>query len=204
LRFDYQVLHQMSSTIMRVEAYRTARDLAQRRHAIIDTGQGGEAAVYLLKYNIRSLVGPNKYHVGFECSIDLLAGGNFPFTEPIAHFISRPFPWNPHVLRTGGSGLVCLGSIWSKGRTLLAHVAVHIAKLLNWDEPLQHGYRGWAPNAVSYWERVLKRTPITPGLAYPVLPSELTHGIAKSELPLFERSPLASAANSRTLFRRKG
>jgi hypothetical protein len=55
-------------------------------------------------------------------------------------------------------------------------VVLHVAKLLNWDEPLESLYGGWNPAAVAWWKRHLNSQPITPGLKYPALPLEITHG----------------------------
>ena len=89
--------------------------------------------------------------------------------------ISRPIPWSPHFL--SGIGTICLGSIWrGPDHTLFVHVVIHVARLLNWDEPIAAAYGGWNPDAVKWWRNHHGENPITKGLEYPALPVELTHG----------------------------
>jgi hypothetical protein len=152
--------------------------LAKRKRRIHSISQGKTAAYYLVNYNVRSLVGPAKYHTGFDVVFDLVSQKSYPEERSgssisaggiVATCASHPKPWSPHFL--GSSGTVCRGSIWQGAQhTLLAHVIIHVARLLNWDEPMDHVYGGWNPKAVEWWRKNLNSRPITSGLQYPSLP----------------------------------
>ena len=64
------------------------------------------------------------------------------------------------------------------------------------------GYRGWNGAAVDYWQRELKEQPITPGLTYPMLPTEITHGRQQASHTLF-RPVTASPPAASTVFHAK-
>jgi hypothetical protein len=80
-------------------------------------------------------------------------------------------PWTPHFSRNRP---ICTDEeIWlaAKGRLLLGHWLVHVAKLLNFDEiPRTENYGGYNPDAAAYWRAKLNRQPLTPDFPYPVLP----------------------------------
>jgi len=60
---------------------------------------------------------------------------------------------------------------------LFAQLAIHTARLLNYDEKKPpFGYTGWNGAAIAYWRDMLQYRPITPGLEYPELPIAITHG----------------------------
>jgi hypothetical protein len=105
-----------------------------------------------------------------------LAEGNYPFSKPASWVISKPIPWSPH-FKYGAP--ICIGTIWSQsGSTLLGHLLKHIAKLLNFDEVARGGgYVGWNGQATRFWKKELNEQPITPGLTYPSLPTDRTHGV---------------------------
>ncbi|MGB8294690.1 MAG: hypothetical protein WCG85_04620 [Polyangia bacterium] len=109
--------------------------------------------------------------------LDLLAGGNYPFSDPAAICLGAPLPWSPHFHPS--SGTVCLGDAWrsAQGRMLAGQIVVHIMRLLNFDEPDQERYGGWNPPAVRYWRSILGTRPLHPDLQYPVLPAEVTHAL---------------------------
>src|SRR5207245_2124783 len=96
LRLDYRVAMAMRCEIMGVWAYRTAEDLEAGRRAISDEGEAHQARHYRVWYRVRTLSGPGAYTDDVDVSIDLLAGGNYPFTEPYCLVRSRPMPWSPH------------------------------------------------------------------------------------------------------------
>src|SRR5205085_1726966 len=105
---------------------------------------------------------------------DLLGGGNYPFTEPVVVFTSRPVPWSSHV--HPATGVVCLGNGWESadGGVLLGQLVVHVARLMNLDEP-DLGEYGYNRASSQYWRDTLGSKPYLPDLTYPALPADLTH-----------------------------
>lgn len=170
LRFDYLVVSKMQSPFMSVTAYRSVEEMKARRNPIGSRDEGHLALHYIADYKIKTLIGEDRYSSGTSIHFDLLAKGDYPFSEPNCWVISNDIPWTPHFTK---GETVCLGEIWkeSKGSMLLGHLLVHVAKLLNFDEiPRSPNYNGYNGAAVRYWRTKLNMQPITPGLAYPVLP----------------------------------
>lgn len=184
--YDYRVAIAMaqSSSLIDVRAFASQHDLKHRHQPVSATSKGHEAGYYLVHYHVKSLVGRGKFNTGFEVVFDLVSKKSYPEKRAdngieaggiSATCVSTPIPWSPHFL--AGSGTICLGSIWRGAKhTLLAHVIIHVARLLNWDEPYDDPDSGWNPDAVRWWKKHLHARPITPGLRYPSLPAELTHG----------------------------
>src|SRR5262249_47522355 len=124
-----------------------------------------------------------------------------PFSEPACFVTSRPIPWSPHFLPS--SGAICLGELWgqARGAMTLGHLIVHLCKLLNFDEPdREPSYGGWNAAAVNYWRTVLRRRPVTEGLAYPTLPAEVPHAVELPQKPLFRPAAAAGSPAARPLF----
>lgn len=188
LAFDYQVVMAManSSPLIEIQAFANQQNLLKRRHPITQDDEGRSVSYYIVHFDIRSLVGPGRYHKGYDVMFDLASHGTYPNEHAentidaggiIATCISRPIPWSPHFL--DGVGTICLGSIWKgAAHTLLAHIVIHVAKLLNWDEPMATSYGGWNPSAINWWKKNLGGKPITPEIEYPSLPLHITHGIS--------------------------
>jgi hypothetical protein len=205
LRFDWTVTRNMNSPLVQIQAYKSVADLGRRQHPIVNEEDAHRACAYLVEYRVRSLVAEGVFHDRFEVAIDLLAGGNYPFTEPACFVTSRPVPWSPHF--QARSGAICLGALWTqaRGAMTLGHLIVHIAKLLNFDEPdREPSYGGWNAAAVRYWRQVLHRQPVTKDLVYPTLPAEVTHAIEVPEQPVFRPAPAAGFSVARPHFRPKG
>lgn len=196
LAFDFRIIQAIASEVVEVRAFRSRTDAEQQRSEIVDLVHGAQAVFYLARFRVRSLVGPGKFHDRFDVVIDTLAGGNFPYSEPICQVISSPLPWNPHF----AVGVpICLGEIWkdAKGRMTVAALTVHVAKLLNWDEPSRGaGYAGYRPEAIKWWKDNIGQ-PITVGLSYPVLPSAVTH----EQPPAPNLFRAAAAAGGESLFK---
>lgn len=195
LRFDWNIVQRMKSPLATIAAFKSMNDLKASKHPITDAAEAHRAIAYLVEYRIKSLVDAGRFHDRFDVSIDLMAGGNYPYSEPACFVISRPVPWSPHFLPSAGS--ICLGELWSAaaGNITLGHLIIHIAKLLNSDEAdREPGYSGWNAQAVQYWRHVMKRQPVTPGLQYPVVPPQITHGVTAETKPLF--CPASAAAPS--------
>lgn len=175
LKFDYQVVTKMRSPLLNIAAYRSASDLERRSNPIVTEDEAGQATHYLVVYHMRTLVGPDRYSDKTSIKFDLLANGNYPFSRPACYVVSSETPWTPHFREKLP---VCIDhDMWedAKGKLLLGHLFVHVAKLLNFDEiPRTEDYNGYTPEAAHYWRTKLNRRPLDPGLVYPVLPSEIS------------------------------
>lgn len=146
-----------------------------------------KARYYEVEYIMRSLIGPGRYYHQFTIGIDLNVPG-YPQELPLCRALSVPRPWVPRV--STASGQICLGKkgqFDSRQQYTLAHVILHIARLLNIDEPAPSD-RGLCPEATEYWERQLMLQPITKDLNYPALPMHLLYpelGTAPPTKPMF-------------------
>jgi hypothetical protein len=186
LRFDYQTVMAMSSPLMLVEAYRNIDDLLARRDPITSEADGHLAVHYRVKYHIKTLVGPGRYSESTTVRFDLFANNNYPYKEPVCWVIESECetPWSPHFLE---GHFVCIGPIWKRaaGQMLLGELMVHIAKLLNFDEPPYENpdYVGWRGDAVTYWVKTLDRQPISKSLVYPPLPRKVPTPAVNQEPP---------------------
>jgi hypothetical protein len=199
IAFDYRVAMPMRYKLMELSAHRKAKDARAHKNAISDPAEANKAKHYRIVYRIKTLVGLAKYHDLTVVHIDLLANGNYPFSNPSCWVISKPMPWSPH-FKEGAP--ICIGDIWNqaKGEILLGHLLIHIAKLLNFDEEAHRGgYVGWNGASVRFWKKKFKERPITQGLTYPSLPLEITHGVRhrKTTPALFRpRGQIQLAASS--------
>jgi hypothetical protein len=177
LKLDYQVVGLMRSPLFNVEAYRNVDDMRARRHTIMIEPEGHLATHYRVDYHIKTLIGCGSYGNRTAVHFDLLANNNYPFTEPSCFVIDSQMPWSPHFWR---GYPICIGNGWEQanGKMLLGQLLVHIAKLLNFDEPAYEDpvYVGYNPDALEYWETALAREPITKNLNYPTLP-DIVHAI---------------------------
>lgn len=176
---DYRTVVGLSrEAIGGIAAYACIRDIKDRREVTVAEGEAGRATVYVVEYCFPHLVDRERTATTALAVFDLSAGGNYPFTPPLGAFISRPFPWSPHV--HPGSGNICLGPAWpaAGGRMLFAHAVVHVMRLVNFDEPRTSPDGGWNASADAYWQTTLRRKPYLPDLRYPRLPTEITHGLS--------------------------
>jgi hypothetical protein len=177
LRFDYQVVKLMSCPLMEVEAYRNLDDLEARCDAITSEEEGHLATHYRVDYHLKTLIGRGRYSDKTAVRLDLFINNNYPFSEPAGFVLDgEKTPWSPHFLEKHH---ICIGKIWelAKGSMLLGELMVHIAKLLNFDEPEYKNadYGGWNPEAIEYWETALNRQPLS-DIIYPPLPA-IVHGV---------------------------
>jgi hypothetical protein len=209
LAYDYQVALAMRYQLMDVSAHRTSDDAKAGYRAITNKEDGYRAQHYRVEYRIRTLVGRGRYYDRTVVHIDLLANGNYPYSDPSCWVISKEMPWSPH-FKEGAP--ICIGEIWreAKGRLLLGHLLRHIAKLLNFDEEARgSGYVGWNRAAIRFWKEELNEQPITPNLLYPPFPSDIVHGIGQMQgssrlfRPRRGDVPLLLAAEKSDLFRPK-
>jgi hypothetical protein len=196
LRFDFQVVSLMSNPLMEVQAFRDVDDLRALRDPITSVDDGHLATHYHVDYNLRTLISRDQYSPRTTVHFDLFANNNYPLTEPSCFVIDTPMPWSPHFW---AGYPICIGDIWeqSEGTMLLGQLFIHIAKLLNFDEPAHTpGYEGYNGEAIEYWETVLGRQPITPSLIYPRLPDLVYAPLPapKPARPLFARKSVIGAA----------
>lgn len=180
--FDDEVIRSMlPSDLIEIDGFRSRDALERGVVATRADGEAGHVLFYVVRYHLSLFIAAGKLTDGATVLLDASVRG-YPHASPLAYVKSRPIPWSPHVHPS--TGIVCLGDGWarSKGRMLLAHTIVHVARLLNCDEQDRgSGYHGYNPAAIRYWREVLGRRPITPGLAYPTPSVEITHGIATNE-----------------------
>lgn len=208
LRFDYQVCQRIFSprisgeaSIISGEAYRNDTDMKLHRNRIISLSEGHLALKYRIDFHVKTLIGKDTYTdlttIGFD-----LEGRNYPFDEPPSWIISKPIPYSPHFKKGEGA---CTGNLWeiANGRMLLAELLIHIARMLNWDTAPQGTsktrgrnktediYEGWNPEAAKYYFNKFGTAPITKNLPYPLLPTDLIHGLKVSVQESFDRLSLA-------------
>jgi hypothetical protein len=184
ISFDFVSCTEMArrSELLTLEAYATPDDLRARRRVLTDAGDGHRAVHYLATYHpLKTLCGAGKFMDRTTIHIDLLANANYPFSPP-ASWVTSQMPWSPH-FKSGT--VVCIGDLWdSRGTTLLAHLIRHHARLLNWDERARGGgYVGWNGEAIAWHRRNYGDRPLTPGLVYPELPTEVVYGVEAA--PIF-------------------
>jgi hypothetical protein len=212
LTFDFKVCQRMFGEIFSGEAYRNSTDLQKRRNPIMVPEDGHLARKYRVDFHVRTLIRPGTFAdittIGFD-----LEAGNYPYEEPHTWLISPHVPYSPHFRRK--TPPVCIGPIWedADGDMLLGELFVHIARLLNWDGG--KGYPGWNPEAVAFYRSTYGERPLTPGLRYPLLPTDLVHGLPSTvaqEEPMQQSTAFhprthsvnISHAASSTVFRRRG
>jgi len=187
LSFDYQTVMLMSCPLMEVEAYRNLDDLKAQRNKITSPGEGHLAVHYRVKYNIKTLVGPGRYSNGTTIRFDLFGDNNYPESEPPCFVIDSQVPWSPHFYPDYA---VCTGPLWEEadGNILLGELMVHVAKLLNFDEPVSDDVEsGYQPEATKYWINELDLKPIAK-LVYPQLPQRVPPAPVEAVTP----APLTS------------
>lgn len=197
LAFDWEVVSAMAwPKECTVTGYASMEDIKRGRAATDADGKAGRVTVYAADYRFPMLAGPTGRLHHARIVFNLLAGGSYPFSAPLAQVVSRPLPWSTHI--APGSGVVCLGEGWGKarGKILAAQLVVHCMKCLNTDEPDRGRlYGGYIPEAHRFWREQLGGKPLN-DLAYPELPLRLTHGIAVDAAILFEDLGQAAAGGA--------
>jgi hypothetical protein len=171
--FDLRVLSSMRCDTFDFEAYRSTRDLNDRKRTVTDL-EDTSVSKYRFTLRVRTHTGPHSFSDMTEIGIDTDVP-DYPKREPRTWIISRAVPWSPHFM-TGAP--VCIGDeFWKpkKGHITLGHLAIHLCHLLNWDEKGRGGgYVGWNAEAIALHKRVYNNGPINPDLEYPALPTWLT------------------------------
>jgi hypothetical protein len=190
-RGDFTILNEMVCPTFGFTAYRSVPDLHVRRRPITSAAEGEHATAYLLDLRIPTLIGKDNLRESTQIGIDTNVSG-YPQQEPNTFVLSRPVPYSPH-FREGAP--VCIGEYWAdmKGRVLLGHLVVHIARLLNWDEVGRgRGYVGWNGEAIAYHKKVYGNRPLNPEIAYPALPASVFAVPTGSLTPLQGPAPTGS------------
>jgi hypothetical protein len=172
LCLDYKLAMAManSGVIGSVKAYTDSACCVR----VKDVQQAYMARYYQVRYMMRSLIGPGRYHDQFTIGIDLNVP-DYPQEMPPCRALTRPWPWLPRVSKESGN--ICLGKrgqFDARQQFTLAHLILHLARLLNIDEPFPSD-RGYCPEATDYWQYELNLEPITKNQDYPPLPTQLLY-----------------------------
>lgn len=173
--FDWKTLNKMSRGCYSFTSHATVQEAELGKNVIRKEADARHALHVRARFDIPTLVGPGQYNRPTIIRIDA-SDPSYPFREPTAWPEVREgsrIPWSPHFHERLP---VCLGTIWrSDGKVLLAHLVIHLAKLLNYDEYLADEYGGYNPKAMQWWRSNLGR-PLNPDLVYPSLPADLLYG----------------------------
>lgn len=168
--FDFQILADMQCPVFRSEGYVSTDDLRLRRRQVVDPADAGKVSKYRFIFSVPTLVGPGKTAPVTEVGIDTDVV-DYPRKEPSTWILSTHVPWSPHFR---SNSPICLGGeFWTArgGYVTLGHLAVHVARLLNWDEKARgNGYQGWSPEAIAYHAEHYGDRPLDAGMEYPALP----------------------------------
>lgn len=179
LAFDARVIRALHApTLGGVRGFTSGHAAVSGRVATGTDEEAGMVVIYDVDFNFPMLKEPRTTFTGATARFYLLAGGNYPFTEPQVQFTTRPVPFCTHVQQS--TGTVCLGGGWGRsgGSVLLAQLVIHVMRLANLDEPIPN-HDTFSTEALAYWRDVLRWRPLNPDLEYPALPSEVTHGVTR-------------------------
>lgn len=176
LALDARVIARLRSPHLgAIRGYASPSHLDRREAATATELAGGGAIFWTVEYRSPMLAGPDRPLSGATAVFNLLAGGGYPDTPPSVTFVTRPFPWCGHVLPVNGS--ICLGDGWARarGQITLAHLVIHVMRLVNFHEPATDD--GNNVEALRYGRSVLSGQPLRPDLVYPALPADILHGV---------------------------
>jgi hypothetical protein len=200
--FDYRVVRELDGPVLTVRAFGSTRDLETNTNPIESTDSAEQATRYRIDYHVRTLIGRGQWQpvtsIGFDLAVE-----NYPTGEPANWIISDHIPYSPH-FRKGSP--VCTGEMWSDagGRLLFAHLVLHVARLLNWDEVARGGgYVGWNLDAIEYHRQHFAGRPLDTSLRLPPLPAHLTHGESVED-GLFELGAGSATGGDDDFFRSCG
>src|ERR1044072_2471489 len=120
---------------VRVTGHRSAAD-ARSGAKPVPPGSRAPPEHYRVTYDFDTLCGRGRRRKPTIVHIDLMANGNYPFSEPVCRTLGKSTPWTPHFHEFYP---ICLGAGWPSqtapdaGQSLAVDLVVHIAKLLNFD-----------------------------------------------------------------------
>lgn len=200
LGLDYEAVTGMTgASLGRVRAFDGMQNLRAGREVTEAEGRRGLATHYAVEYRFPFLIAPGRTHRAATAVFDLQAMGNYPCSDPIVTLVSRPLPYSHRV--NPSTGAVCIGPGWerARGNMLLAHLVVHVARLINFDEPV-NAELGYSRAAHEFWRRVLGWRPYLPDLVYPVLPAHVSHGVDDAEA-LFRAAAVSLDQEAAPVFR---
>jgi len=183
LAYDYEVMQGLEGpSLGSWRGFASSVQAAAGVKASPAQGANGLVTVYEVDFAFPMLGAPGVPLAKAKVRFDLLACGNYPSTPPSVQFTSQPLPFCLRVAPS--SGIVCIGSGWAEagGHMLLAQLVVHVMRLVNFDEP-PGGDGGYGNGASGYWRSVLGGRPLNPGLVYPTLAEETTHGVVLPPAP---------------------
>jgi hypothetical protein len=170
---DYNALIATSAAcpVFEAKAYANAADVRSDGPGL--PREKAHAAVHWRwSFDQPTLSGPGKTTSGVVMHVDVGANGSYPFGAPACWVLSRPMPWSAH-FKEGAP--ICLGDFWDRrGGTLLADLAEHVSRLLNFDEVARGGgYVGWNAASIAYWNKEMGGRPLVPDLVYPRMPADV-------------------------------
>lgn len=173
---DYRLAMSLRCPIMDVSAHGTREDAMCGANPITSEKDAGRAWFYRAVYRIKTLLGSGHFSDPHKDPVVVVAvlnaHGSYPYTRPECYVVGQTIPWSPHFAQGVPVCFERPGRVWrSDGKTTLGHLLTHIAQLINFDEVIgDPSYGGYNWEAVAYWRSALGSKPITPDLAYPVLP----------------------------------
>lgn len=145
-------------------AYRSLGDADGLR----PTTRPERAQVYVLDLELALPTEATSSHDRWRVRLDA-SQGTYPHSQPEAHILGQPRPWNPHIRPT--DGWICQGTLWLPTK-LLAFFVVDILRTLNFDfghDP--RSYEGhFSSGAVNWWRSKRAGQP----LHRDILPTVLT------------------------------
>jgi hypothetical protein len=155
---------------IRVSGHRTAEQ-ARSGEAPVSVGDPTPPAHYRVVYDFDTLSGPGRRYRPTVIHIAPLASGDYPALPPGAWVVGEVIPWTPHF---AANVAVCHGAhVWIPNRTQVVDYAIHLGKLLNFDEPPPvPGYHGYNRQAVAYWRSTMALRPLDPELRFPQIRAE--------------------------------
>ena len=169
--FEFDVVTDMPSDCFEFEAYRNTQDLLRRQRRVTDQSRGGDVSTYVFILRVPTLSGPGSFASETVISVDTNVT-DYPDHEPRTSVLSDPIPWSPHFLK---GAPVCIGpEYWRprSGHVTLGHLAIHLCRLLNWDEKGRGpGYSGWNRAAIEYHRQHYGNASLNADLVYPILPA---------------------------------
>jgi hypothetical protein len=172
--FDLRVLYDMRCETFDFEGYRSRADLDARRRSVRGPDGGAAVTHYRWNFRVRTHISREAFAPATEIGVNSDVT-DYPRAQPMTWIISSHVPWSPHFL---AGAPICIGDeLWQPtgGHITLGELAIHVARLLNWDEKGRGaGYQGWNGAAIEYHRSRYGGRPINPNLRYPRLPAWLT------------------------------
>jgi hypothetical protein len=190
---DFRIVRDMACETFEAEAYQTNSDRLARKNRVVAEAHASRASKYRFVFRIPTMVDRDVFVPVTEIGVDTDVP-DYPLKEPGTSILSSHVPWSPHFKQ----GLpVCIGGeFWGpkQGHVTLGHLALHLSRLLNWDEKGRGpGYAGWNGAAVAHHRDKYHGAPLNPDTVYPVLPAWLYGATARPmSFTFLGQQPLAA------------